>query len=289
MDSRWRTAVAGGVFALVVCLGSPARAAITVNFNLATDQNGGGAVPASAAANIVSSVNQAVAVFNRWSNYNFSVQVLYNSGVPTADANFQGTIRFGAGTSYHTPSIAWHEMLHIMGSGTYGAYAGLQGGGTWNGRSGIAMARQYYPTSVLRADGHVHWVDGQDPDLKRQGVHIMGAMRADMGISNGNRYEVPGDFNDNKTVGLEDYLTLRDYLHTSVVGLTDVDAYTRGDMNFDGKVDFTDLGAFRTAYLATGAGSFEALVASVPEPGGVGMLVVGFGTCAMGLGARRRK
>jgi len=246
---------------------SSAEAAIVVNYHLQSDVNGGGAVPNSAATNIMNSVDAAVSTFNIWSDYNKVVNVYYNSGIPTAEANFDGYIGFGAGGQYHTPSVAWHEMLHVMGSGTYWNYWNFVGGGVWTGENAIAMTEQYYPDSTLRADGHVHWVEGQNFDLTRAGVHIIGAMREDMGISNGNKYDLLGDFNDSKTINARDYIIFRNNYLTDISSpLSEVEAYQRGDMNGDRQLDYLDFKAFRQAYIeANGPESFAALL-SVPEP-----------------------
>ncbi|HEX6962537.1 MAG TPA: dockerin type I domain-containing protein, partial [Lacipirellula sp.] len=258
--SRW---IMLAIVALGVCPKTPkAQAAITVAYHLSN-------APASAAANITTAVDAAVAVWNQWSDYNKPVNVYYNVGVPTAQANFDGVITFGAGTQYHNAATAWHEMLHVMGSGTYGAYAGRVSGGNWTGSQGIAMTLQYFPDNALKADNHIHWVGGgsipPEQELSRQGVHIMGAMRADMGLSNGNRYDLPGDFNDDGLVNSRDLLVFRANLHTDVSALSPLESYQRGDMNLDRQINYADFLAFRDAYAA-GRGRAESQQVPIPEP-----------------------
>jgi hypothetical protein len=257
-----RSTVLVAAAVLSICFAQRAHAAITVTYHLSN-------APASAAANIRNSVDAAVAVWNEWSNYAKAVNVYYNTGVPTAQANFDGVITFGAGTQYHGVPTAWHEMLHVMGSGTYGAYAGLVAGGNWSGAQGIAMTRQYFPDHTLKADNHIHWVGGgsipPEQEMSRQGVHIMGGMRADMGLSNGNLYDLPGDFDDNGRVGQPDLDIFRMHFHTDVSALTQLQSYQRGDMNLDRRIDYADYVTFRNAYIA-GGGRVEELLAQVPEP-----------------------
>jgi PEP-CTERM motif len=280
-ERSWnRAAIAISFLFAVAGAAQSARAALVVNFNLATDQANGSAVPASAATNIMNAVNAAADVFNSWSNYTKTVNVYYNSGVATADGNFNGTIRFGMGTQYHNSGVAFHELNHVLGAGTYGTWQSRVDlpNQLWTGAAGIAMTHQYFPTNTLKADYHIHWVGGgvvQATDTTREGVHILGAIRADMGLSNENRYDLPGDFNDNGSIGLDDYATLVANLHTNVSALSSVQAYIKGDMNLDRVVNFADFTAFRTAYNAAhGAGALERAI-GVPEPATMLSLAIG--------------
>ena len=128
-----------------------AHAALTVNFNLTTDQSGGAAVPADAATRIRNAINAAVAVYNEWSNYTKTINVYYNSGVATADGNYNGTIRFGAGSQYQNDLTAFHEVNHVMGCGTYGTWGSNVDNTAklWLGTAGIAMSEQYFPDLSL--------------------------------------------------------------------------------------------------------------------------------------------
>src|SRR2546426_10817315 len=55
---------------------------------------------------IASAMNQAVATYNTYSDYTYSIGVQYNSGVPTAQAGYHGFIEFGGSISYR---VAMHE------------------------------------------------------------------------------------------------------------------------------------------------------------------------------------
>jgi hypothetical protein len=287
----WAAAIAGGY--LIVAPGAirGAHAALVVNFNLTTDQATGSPVPASAASNIMSAVNAAAGMYNDWSNYTKTINVYYNSGVATADGNFNGTIRFGPSSQYHNSLVAFHELNHTLGAGTYGAWlSNVDLANTvWTGPAGIAMTQQYFPNNVLKADGHIHWVGGgsvPQMDMTREGVHIMGAIRADMGLSNGNLYDLPGDFSDNNTMDLTDYNILVENLHTNVSALSPVEAYRRGDMTFDGQINHADFSAFRAAYAARqGPGGIERGTAA-PEP--TAMVLLGLGALAACLRRKSR-
>jgi hypothetical protein len=253
-------------------------AAITVSFDLAVDKaNNTTPVPTNIQDEIRNAINAAVAVYNEWSNYSKNLYVVYNSGVATADANFNGTIRFGPGAQYRTPMTAFHEINHTMGAGTYGTWQSKVDNNAklWLGPAGIAMSEQYFPDNTLKADYHIHWVGSgptQNVDMFREGVHIVGALRQDMGLSNGNLYDVLGDFSNNGTIGLEDYSILVANTHKDVSAFSASQKFLRGDFNADGTINFADLIGFTSAYNAEhGRGALE-LALSVPEPAALAIL-----------------
>jgi len=62
---------------------------------------------------------------------------------------------------------------------------------------------------------------------------------------------------------------------TSLTGLTKVEAFYVGDLNGDLKHDLSDFLLFKTAYTAgNGAGSFDAMLAQVPEPASAALLII---------------
>ena len=267
-------AIAVGLMIGVSGIVPSAQAEIMVNYHL-------GNAPPSAAMDIMNAVNLAVDVFNEWSNYNEVVNVHYNTAVPTAQGNFDGTITFGADAQYHVPSTAWHEMLHVMGSGTYPGYQNFVSGELWTGAQGVGTSDYYYPGADLLADDHVHSVSGQNPDLLRQGVHIMGAMREDMGLLNGNFFGEPGDFDLSRAITIYDYGVLITNLHKAHP--VPAAAFYNGDMNGDLLINFTDLVAFRSTFdEAHGAGAFQ-LSFGVPEPAAAILFAIGF----IAVGSRR--
>jgi hypothetical protein len=97
-----------------------------------------------------------------------------------------------------------------------------------------------------------------------------------------------GDFNaSGGPIDLADFQTLLTNLHTNVTALTNVERYRRGDMNANGQINFADWAAFRAAFnAANGAGAFETMLAQIPEPSSLALLIV-VGAAAAGRARRR--
>lgn len=64
----------------------------------------------------------AVARHARLGEASKSITVSYVPGVPTAEANYDGTIRFGTDRSYLNERTALHEISHTLGIGQTAAF-----------------------------------------------------------------------------------------------------------------------------------------------------------------------
>jgi hypothetical protein len=96
-----------------------------------------------------------------------------------------------------------------------------------------------------------------------------------------------GDLNTDGAINSADWMILRTNQHTSLSGNSLAQAYRLGDLTGDTMNNHADFVAFKTAYdAANGAGSFAAMVASVPEPSTV-VLASAAGLYALSLGRRR--
>jgi hypothetical protein len=83
-----------------------------------------------------------------------------------------------------------------------------------------------------------------------------------------------GDFTSDGVVNHLDWAVLRTNQETNLTGLSLEQAYFRGDLTEDLANDHEDFVAFKLLYDATnGAGSFVVMVASVPEPSTIGLIL----------------
>ncbi|MBN1853929.1 MAG: PEP-CTERM sorting domain-containing protein [Pirellulales bacterium] len=84
------------------------------------------------------------------------------------------------------------------------------------------------------------------------------------------------DLNFDGAINATDWETFRDNHLTDLSAMTVVEAYRSGDLNGDLANDFTDFRLFQQDYdAANGAGAFAAMVAGVPEPSGIGLMLAG--------------
>ncbi len=90
-----------------------------------------------------------------------------------------------------------------------------------------------------------------------------------------------GDLNGNCSIGVEDWMQFRAGQFVNLTALTHSQAYAMGDLNGDLRNDHADFVIFKGAFEAAhGAGSFAAMLASVPEPTSFLLLVgAAFGWC----------
>jgi hypothetical protein len=98
--------------------------------------------------------------------------------------------------------------------------------------------------------------------------------------------DLVGDINRDGDVDLDDWVDLRDNIGADLSAETRADAYARGDIDHNGLNDIRDFDLFREGYdAANGEGSFDAMVAGVPEPSSIMLLAAG----AAGLAMWRKK
>ncbi|KAH7089398.1 hypothetical protein BKA62DRAFT_726760 [Auriculariales sp. MPI-PUGE-AT-0066] len=64
----------------------------------------------------------AVERHTRLGNATKTIRVYYDTGVPTAEANWNGDLRFGADRAYMTQRTALHEIGHTLGVGQLAAF-----------------------------------------------------------------------------------------------------------------------------------------------------------------------
>lgn len=97
----------------------------------------------------------AVERYSRLSSASKTIRVQYAPGVPTAEANYNGDLRFGSDRAYMTQRTALHEISHTLGVGQTANFDRLCASGNW-------------PTALPLLRG---W-DGQSAKINCGGSHI---------------------------------------------------------------------------------------------------------------------
>jgi len=113
---------------------------------------------------IAASVEKAVKIYNANTTLKKELNIYYEPGVPTADGNINGSIRFGK--SAHNLRVALHEMGHTMGVGQHQNWPKLMVGGLWQGKNAnkILQDLTHDPKAILHGD-HMHfWPYGLNYD-----------------------------------------------------------------------------------------------------------------------------
>jgi hypothetical protein len=86
-------------------------------------------------------MDSAMYYYNRYATFTGNIKVTYNSGVPTAQSNYRGTIDFGSNTTYMHVSTAMHETAHWLGSGTSTSWKNFCVNGLWTGPTAVALLK----------------------------------------------------------------------------------------------------------------------------------------------------
>jgi MYXO-CTERM domain-containing protein len=182
---------------LAVCLAASGSSAQAQDQPLTWSLAGGSeSWPAWARDAITTSMNEAVAVYNRYGVFQKHVTATYNPGVPTAQANYDGWIEFGG--QYNTRT-ALHEIAHALGTGTYRPL----NGGPWPEDSAAGRLEKVYDgrAAVLSTGGTHFWpyglnYDNEDgPAARERHARLVAALRFDMGIvADSDRDGLPDDW-----------------------------------------------------------------------------------------------
>lgn len=165
----------------------PSAGHITYTLNKATNPT---ADQADAYRRITSAMDQALTTYNCYTNVTKALNVSYNPSVATADANINGSIRFGAKSTMQKIT-AMHEISHTLGVGTSGSWSPRISGGIWTGSAATAQLRTLTgdQAAVVHGDRQHFWPYGlnytsevkSDADLA---IHckLVVALRKDMGL-----------------------------------------------------------------------------------------------------------
>src|SRR5690606_36525806 len=116
--------------------------------------------PAEVVGLIEDAMDEATYYYNCYANLSKSITVNYNPSVPTAEANVDGSLSFGADQGYMQVATAMHEVAHTLGVAYY-PWAELMENGRWTG-SHIEQLMSSIPA------------EERDPDQYSQRTYITG-------------------------------------------------------------------------------------------------------------------
>jgi hypothetical protein len=107
-------------------------------------------------------LDEACYYMSKYTGYNANIWISYNTGVPTAQANYWGQIEFGSNNRYMYVGTVLHEMHHYFGSGTTQVWKNLVSGGKFTGAKTTALIKQLTNgvTTSLSADSQHFWPYG---------------------------------------------------------------------------------------------------------------------------------
>ncbi|MFT3740750.1 MAG: hypothetical protein QM786_18525 [Breznakibacter sp.] len=108
---------------------------------------------------IKTAMDSACYYYNRYTSFKANIYVYYNDGIPTAQANYHGSMGFGPNTTYMWVGTAMHEMAHFFGSGTTTVWQNLVVGGVWQGPKGQALCQEL-TGQTLKGDSQHYWPTG---------------------------------------------------------------------------------------------------------------------------------
>ncbi|CAN9406821.1 unnamed protein product [Alternaria alternata] len=110
-------------------------------------------------------MTKAVARYEKYSDANKTIRVAYAPGVPTAEANYNGDLRFGSDRAYMTERTAMHEISHTLGVGQTAAFNTKCAAGDW--KTALPLLRSFDGANAKITCGGGHfWPYGKFPFYK---------------------------------------------------------------------------------------------------------------------------
>lgn len=106
-------------------------------------------------AKIEAAMTKAVARYEEYSNANKTIYVAYVPGVPTAEANYNGDLRFGSDRAFMTERTAMHEISHVLGVGLTDAFGRKCATGDWE--TALPLLRSFDGESANITCGGPHF------------------------------------------------------------------------------------------------------------------------------------
>jgi hypothetical protein len=116
-------------------------------------------------ARITLAMQKATARYAQHSSLSKTVRVAYAPGVPSAEANYNGDLRFGSNRAYMNERTAMHEISHTLGVGQTANFDKLCASGNW--KTALPLLRSFDGQSAKISCGGSHfWPYGLNYDTE---------------------------------------------------------------------------------------------------------------------------
>ncbi|KAK8133536.1 hypothetical protein PG984_005548 [Apiospora sp. TS-2023a] len=116
-------------------------------------------------AKIESAMKLAAARHARLGSASKNIRVYYTPGVPTAEANYNGDLRFGSNRAYMNERTALHEVSHTLGVGQTAAFDQKCASGDW--KTALPLLRSWDGQSAkINCGGSHFWPYGLNYDTE---------------------------------------------------------------------------------------------------------------------------
>lgn len=112
---------------------------------------------------IETSIQLTVDRHNLLGGANKALNVYYAPGVPTAEANYNGDVRFGSNRSYMNERTALHEVSHTLGIGQTSAFNDKCGANDWATATPLLQSWDGPDARINCGGGHI-WPYGLNYD-----------------------------------------------------------------------------------------------------------------------------
>ncbi|PNS17394.1 hypothetical protein CAC42_7077 [Sphaceloma murrayae] len=141
---------------------SPVAAAPALTWTLAKSGNPS-ADELDAYGRIEAAMTAAVARYGRFSSFAKQINVAYAPGVPTAEASFNGDLRFGSNRGFMNERTALHEISHTLGIGQTSAFSWRCNDNWWPGATALLQSWDGAGARINCGGGHI-WPYGLNYD-----------------------------------------------------------------------------------------------------------------------------
>ena len=181
-NATWMTALAAAALFAVAVSPSAVQGALSFTIGGSWDTQSRSDAASLAMTDVVNRYN----IYGDFGSYN--IYVYYDSGIPTAQSSYLGSIGFGG--TWPNDRVAQHESNHYLGSGTYSNWYNMWTGAyIWTGAKVERLIEQFDGDGAVIRQSGVHFYGyglNYDSEVVNDSIYmrniaIMYAMRQDMG------------------------------------------------------------------------------------------------------------